>query len=408
MTRHRLISAAAVSAALVLAACGAQDETDPAAESADRPEDGRIEVDEPQTRLVIATDEGATVLDASSGAVLGTFPTQVRPMAVVAGDGRHVMLVQTEAGRTEFLDAGTWASGHGDHHHYYIREPTVRDVSVEGGAPVHVASHDGRTAIFHDDDGSATTFADDGLLIDSLDTTIIDSGAPHHGVVVPQGAGAVVSIPPPSGEDTLPIGVSVVDEDGSEIVRFDDCPGLHGEAALGDVLAFACADGVLLVDGQDSDKVPYPSDDGRIGSFTPGPADDYLVGDYTETSLLAVDVDGAQAHEIGLPEPYAARALDEHGDLVVLTTDGTVNVVDAGEAAIESLIPDVLSPFEIPEDWREPRPTLTVAGHTAYVADPDTSTVTVVDLSSSAAVNTFPVDGVPTGVVAVPSLSLSH
>ena len=405
MTRHQLASAAALSAALVLAACGAQDETDPAADSVAEPEDGRTDVNEPQTRLVVTTEGGASVLDAGSGEVLGTFSTRARPVAVVAGDGRHVLLVQADADLTEILDAGTWASGHGDHHHYYVREPMLRDVRVEGGSPVHVVSHDGQTAIFHDDDGTATVFSDDGLLIDSLDTTIVDSGAPHHGVVVPQGAWAVVSIPPPPGDDTLPIGMSLVDEDGSEFVRFDDCPGLHGEAALGDVLAFACADGVLLVDGQDAQKVPYPSDDGRIGSFTAGPADEYLVGNYTATSLLAVDVDDAHAHEIELDAPYAARALDEHGDLVALTTDGTLHVVDVADAAIESSVPGVLPAFDIPEDWQEPRPTLTVVGHTAYVADPATMTVLAVDLTSGTAVDTFAVDGVPTAIVAVPTPS---
>jgi hypothetical protein len=402
MTRHRLATTT-LAATIVLAACGAQDDPSPAADTLDVPDDGRTEVDEPQVRLVVATEDGVTVFDPASGTALATFGTDVRPAPVVAGDGRHVLLAQADADVTEVVDAGTWAAGHGDHGHFYIREPQLRDSRIEGGMPVHVVSHGGRTAIFHDDDGAATVFADDGLLIDSLDTTIVDSGAPHHGVVVPYGTGAVVSIPPPPGDDTLPTGVSLVGEDGAEIVRFDDCPGLHGEAALGEILAFACEDGVLLVDGESAEKVAYPSDQGRIGSFTPGPAAAHLVGNYTETSLLAIDVEVATAHEITLDVPYAARALDEHGDLVALTTDGTLQVIDVADGTPAGAVPGVLAPFEIPEDWREPRPIMTVVEHTAYVADPATSTVTVVDLAGGNAVDSFSVDGVPTAIVAVPS-----
>lgn len=401
-TTGRVISGTAVlSVAAVLAACGADDETAPAADNLDEPDDGRTEVDAPQPRLIVATETGVVVVDAGDGKILGSFETDIRPSPAVAGDGRHVFLVQTDADVTQVLDAGSWASEHGDHSHYYIVEPTLRDLRIDGDRPVHIVSHDEHTAIFNDGDGTATVFRDAGLLIDSIDSTTIDSGDPHHGVVVPLDSGAVVSISPPPGDDTLPTGVILLDEGGAEIERFDDCPGLHGEATLHDVVVFACADGVLLVDGTEATKVDYPSEDGRIGSFTPGPAEDHLVGNFTATSLLAVDVEGATSHEITVDAPYAARALDEHGDLVVLTTDGTLYVVDPADGDVESSVLEVLAPFEIPEDWQEPRPTITVVGHTAFVADPATSTVTPVDLEDGLAGDPVEIDGVPTAIVSV-------
>jgi hypothetical protein len=403
--------AAALSVAAALVACGAPSETEPAADSLDEPDDGRTEVEQPQPRLVVATETGVTVLDAADGTTLATFQTEIRPTPVVAGDGRHVFLVQTDADVTQVLDAGSWPGEHGDHAHYYVAEPVLRDLRIEGDAPVHVVSHHEHTAIFNDGDGTATVFRDAALLIDSLDPTVIDSGDPHHGVVVPLDTGAVVSIPPPPGDDTLPTGVFLVDESGAEIERFDDCPGLHGETTLHGVVVFACDDGVLLIEGDgaaEATKVEYPSDGGRIGSFTAGPAEGFVVGNYTETALLAVDVEGATAHEISVDAPYAARALDEHGELVLLTTDGTLHVIDPADGAAETAVPDVLPPFEIPEDWREPRPTITVVGHTAFVADPATSTVVPVDLDDGLAGDPFVVDGAPTAIVAVGTGSHAH
>jgi hypothetical protein len=414
----RLATGLVLGLGLVLTACGSED-ADPGAtadseheeasadheehhdEDDEAPGEARTEVDEPQPRLVVAHDNGAFVVDAETGEVLGSFDTVQRPALAVAGDGRHVFLTQDEANLTQVLDAGSWGMDHGDHAHYYIAEPALKDTQIEGDYPVHVVSHDDETAIFNDGDGTATIFRDAGLRIDSLDVRTVDSGAPHHGVVVPADGFSIVSIPSDDEEDTLPLGVAVVDDAGVELARFENCPGLHGEAALGHTVAFACADGILLVDGEDARKVDYPSDEGRTGSFTMGPADEYLVGNFTATSLLALHVEDGTAHEISVDEPYAARALDEHGDLVVLTTDGTLHVIDPADGDVEATVEGVLEPFEIPEDWREPRPTIVVAGHTAFVADPATSTVIPVDLEHQEVESTFALDAIPTSITAV-------
>lgn len=393
---------ASLAVVTLIAACG-QTESPNASPNGPQhaPTETHAEHHEPQPRLVVATTSGVQVLQADDGHVLEDFETVGRPMLSLAGDGRHVFLVQSDADVTNILDAGSWAVAHGDHAHYYTGGASMRESRVEGDTPVHVVSHGDRTAVFHDGDGTAAVFEENGMLIDTLDTTVVNSGGPHHGVVVPTHDGAIVSIPPPPGDDTLPTGVAIVDDAGAEIERFENCPGLHGEATAGDLVAFACEDGVLLVDGTDAQKIDYPSDEGRIGSFTPGPVGDILVGDYTDTSLLAVNVTTEKTLEIDLNEPYAARALDEHGDAVVLTTDGNLHVVDPDTGKITQTVRAVLPTFEIPEDWQEPRPTLAIAGHTAFVADPATSTVIPVDLDVSTVGTAFRLDDEPTGVVAV-------
>jgi hypothetical protein len=55
----------------------------------------------------------------------------------------------------------------------------------------------------------------------------------------------------------------------------------------------------------------------------------------------------------------------------------------------------------LPEDWQQPRPTLTDAGHIAYVADPANSTVIPVALDHGSVEAAFTLDAVPTSIIAV-------
>lgn len=425
--------AAVAALGFVLAACGSADgdPTDRSADDttttdapagadehdhddADTTADTGEEVSEPDVRLVVTTHDGtefgAAVLDADTGAELISVDTAARTVPTVIGDGRHVLLTQSDAGVTQVLDAGSWAEGHGDHFHYYVADPALLDVAVEGDTPIHVVPHDDATAIFHDGEGTATVVADDelGHAADhghDPDSVVVDSGAPHHGVVVPLGEQHLVSIPGPTSED-LPVGVRLVDDEGAELARHEACPELHGETTIGRHVLFACADRILAVDADDATAaataITYPATDGgRVGSFLPGTDDGLAVGNFTETSLLAVDPEAATVTEVDAGGTYAAQSRGAHGEIVVLTTDGTLRVIDPRSGAVDGEVADVVAPFEIPEDWTEPRPTLTVAGHTAYVADSATSTVVPVELESFQRGDPLPVPGVPSGIVAV-------
>lgn len=396
--RPRLAVLGVALAVAALSACG--DASDPATSdsSSEAPDDHRQEVAEPEPRLVVAhSDGGVTVLDAASGDVLGTTDTDEAPNLGVADDGRHVYLVQTEAGRTEVLDAGSWSSAHGDHFHHYVAPPQLRQASVDGTKPIHVVSNDGRTAIFHDGLGSAEMFDEEGLLIDSPDATTVDSGAPHHGVVVPVDAGALVSIP---GPDELPLGVALVDDDGAELARFENCPELHGETIVGDTAAFGCADGVLLVTGQTPVKIPNPDASGeRVGAFvaTESPA---VLGDYGPTSLVVVDIEAATVTVVEAGAPYGAYALGPHGEIVVLTIDGTLRVIDPTTGAASTTVPAVEA-FELPEGHGGVKPTIAVVDHTVFVADPASSTVVPVDLETATVGTPIELDAAPSDLVAV-------
>lgn len=395
-----VLACSCLAAALAISACAADDAEstgDAAAGQESAPPDPtREEVTEPHPRLVVAFDDNTAVLDTGSGEVLASFPADGPKRLTAIGDGRHVALVDADAGTTQFLDAGAWSSAHGDHFHHYVAEPTLRTPAVEGDRPVHVVSNAGRTAVFHDDSGTAEVFDDDGLLIDSVATTTIDSGAPHHGVVVPLADGALVTIP---GTDALPVGVARVDDDGTRTAQFDDCPGLHGEIVVADTAVFGCETGIMLVSGDSASSLPNPDESGeRVGGFVAG-ADSTVVGDYAADSLAVVDVAARTFDVVDAAADVAAYTTGPHGDILALGTDGALRRIDPTTGGVDATV-KVLEPFELPEGHGGVKPSLAVAGHRAFVADPETSTLTPVDLETFTSGEPIALQGAPSDLVA--------
>src|SRR5690606_21933927 len=76
----------------------------------------------------------------------------------------------------------------------------------------------------------------------------------HHGVGLVAFDRILLSNPnPEDAEDALPIGVRALNFDGEEEAVFNECPGLHGEAATDDHVCFGCSDGILCLHEVDGD-----------------------------------------------------------------------------------------------------------------------------------------------------------
>ncbi len=65
----------------------------------------------------------------------------------------------------------------------------------------------------------------------------------------------------------------------------------------------------------------------------------------------------------------------------MLGTDGKLHVLDPASGE-ETAAWDVIDEWEEPIEWQDARPTLFVQGDRAYVSDPDTKELHVVDLNS--------------------------
>lgn len=142
----------------------------------------------------------------------------------------------------------------------------------------------------------------------------------HHGVAVRLSGGKTLLTVGTEDERT---GAKVVDKGGKEIARSEDCPGVHGEAA-----------------GKDEDSR-------------------YILGDYK------VDKDA----ELERPEKVS----------VTDTKDGTLKVIDPKTAEVTEEYP-VIDEWEEPIEWQKARPTLFVQDEVAYVSEPDSKEIHIVDL----------------------------
>jgi hypothetical protein len=94
-------------------------------------------------------------------------------------------------------------------------------------------------------------------------------------------------------------------------------------------------------------------------------------------------------------------ARDGDGNGVVLGTDGALHVVDVRRARVTASVP-VVERWREPLDWTEPRPNLEVVGRTAYVTEPSTSRLHVVDLERGEVVASHELPEVPDELVALP------
>jgi hypothetical protein len=83
-------------------------------------------------------------------------------------------------------------------------------------------------------------------------------------------------------------GVRVFDRSETQLATFDGCPGLHGQATLGNAVAFGCSDGVLIVEVRGggtfaANKIGNPAgspEGARVGVLASHPASPVMVGNF--------------------------------------------------------------------------------------------------------------------------------
>lgn len=390
--------ATAGASALALAACGGGESGEASADSsAPAEETGAAEPSDretteaagPSARVALTYDGGVLVYDAADLEQLADLPAEGFTRLNQGGDNRHLFLTEGESFR--MLDTGTWTEPHGDHGHSYTTEPILSEQRLEGPHPGHLVVHDGRAVAFFD--GSADTLEFDPTTLDAaapIETTEGSAGEAHHGVAVPRADGSTVLT---EGTEDARSTVRVVDADGEEIARTDECPGVHGEAAAADgVIVVGCEDGIVIVDGEEIRKVDAADDYARIGNQAGSPESPVVLGDYKTDpdaelerpqKISLTDTEAGSIRVVDLPASYSFRGLGRgpEGEALVFGTDGTLRVIDPESGEISKEIP-VTEAWEEPDEWQQPMPNLQVSGSKAYITEPEAKTLHVVDLES--------------------------
>ena len=192
------------------------------------------------------------------------------------------------------------------------------------------------------------------------------------------------------GTEEARTGIRVLDADDTEIAASDECPGVHGEAVAADeAVVIGCEDGVVVYRDGVITKVASPDAYGRIGNQAGTEESSVVLGDYKSdpdaelerpTRVSLVDTVAGSLRLVDLPASYTFRSLGRaaDGDALVLGTDGALHVIDPVSGTIERSAP-VVGAWTEPDDWQQPRPTLRVLDGMAYVTDPATEELHVVD-----------------------------
>ena len=371
-------------AALLLGGCAAQ----PPSESA-APDPSETHQATPATdaspRLVTTYDGGVAVLDAGTLQVLAEFEMEGFNRVNPAGDGRHVIISTADAFKV--LDTGAWTEDDGARQ---VAEPVLTGMEFAASKPGHVVHHAGRTVLFSDGTGVVESFATADLAGGRPETQIHTAAQAHHGVAVELANGELVLT---LGNDEQRPGIAVLDADRSEILRNEDCPGVHGEAtAANEAVVIGCETGVLVYADGAITKIASPDAYGRIGNQAGSEESPVTLGDYKSDpdaelerpqriSLINTATKQLQLVDLGTSYSFRSLARGPHGEALVLGTDGALHSIDPDTGEITASTP-VIAAWEEPLEWQQPRPTLTVVDHTAYITDPAANTISAVDIES--------------------------
>ncbi|WP_064443638.1 zinc metallochaperone AztD [Rhodococcus sp. YH3-3] len=358
-------------------------------------------------RLAVSYDGGVLVLDATSLDVVGETEIDGFTRLNPAGDGRHVMISSGEAFKV--LDTGTWSSAHGDHSHYYTADPAMSEVEFAANEPGHVVRHAGKTVLFNDGSGLVEIFDPAQLAKRQPRVETYTTPEPHHGVAVALADGSLLTT---IGNSESRNGIAILDADRKEILRNEQCPGVHGEAvAAGEAIVLGCQDGLLVYKNGAITKVQSPDAYGRIGNQAGSEESDIVLGDYKtdkdaelerpqRVSLTNTTTSELKLVDLGTSYTFRSLGRGPHGEALVLGTDGAIHVIDPNTGVVTKKIA-VIDAWTEPTKWQEPRPALFVEDHTAYVTDPASKKLIAVDLEDGSILTETTLDHAPNELTGV-------
>ncbi|MCD9898935.1 hypothetical protein LUR56_00070 [Streptomyces sp. MT29] len=327
-----------------------------------------------QEPLVATFDGGLYILDGESLKLATTIDLPGFNRVNPAGDKDHVV-VSTDSG-FRVLDA---------------TDQALTGIEYKGAKPGHVVRHAAKTVLFTDGTGEVNVFDPTALSGGKKPAgRTYTSAEPHHGVAIELADGKLVST---LGTEEKRTGALVLDRNNKEIARNEDCPGVHGEAAAkNEAVGVGCEDGILIYQDGEFTKIGSPDDYGRIGNQAGSDASPVLLGDYKtdpeaelerprRVSLIDTEKKKLRLVDLGTSYSFRSLARGPHGEALVLGTDGAIHVIDPATGRIEKKIPAV-SEWQEPLDWQQARPTLFVRGHIAYVSEPGKKALHAIDVEA--------------------------
>lgn len=375
-------------------------------------------------RLFVAdhTQPVVRAIDLGSDKEIGRFDLKGYAALSLSATGRTVFAVQGDQNMVQVIDTGIALSDHGEHRDIEIKEPKLLSTTISGEKPGHVVAHGDDLAIFYDRGGKFDFVRESALLEGKADLKPYDTTAAHHGVAVPMGNHLLVSVPNMEAsvkEGELPprLGLRVLDGDGKQVGDVATCTGLHGEATSARLVAFGCAEGVLVarpggMDGPKLDMLAYSDTlpEGKVSTLLGGTSMQFFLGNYGDDKVVLIDADAKQPYRlVELPLRRVDFTLDpaKPRNGYILTEDGRLHLLDVVDGVITKS-ETVTEPYSKDGHWRDPRPRLAVAGDHIAITDPRKSLVRLVDSETLKETRTIAVEGQPFAIVAAGGSGASH
>lgn len=354
-------------------------------------------------------------IDMETGTKIDTFNVKAPTSLYRSDSGRTVFAVQGKGDVISVLSSGISFGDHGDHGDIHVEAPKLLDVAFEGKKPSHFVDHDGDVALFFDGEGKARVTREADILDGKPAIREVATAAPHHGVAVALGDHVLITEPNQQKPDELPIGIRVVDRTGTSVGNVHDCPDLHGEASSGNLLAIACAKGLLITSSSEStpaiELLPYAGlPEGKSTTLVGGRGLQYFLGSYGPSAVVLIDPKSEDAFRlIDLPTRRVHFAVDpvRAKFAYVFTEDGQLHRIDVVAGKIDASL-KLTEPYSMDGHWSDPRPRIAVAGNRIVVSDPLKSVLHIVDAESFKQGDDIALEGKPFNLVAVGGSGETH
>lgn len=359
--------------------------------------------------LSIDGDTGdLTLLNGQNGDPIA-FYTAPGPTGFVVGTGSESsewMLVNYYDGnKTVIMDTGMALHAHGDHFDLELGQSSIR-TTVDANAPAHFWLHDGLIASVNDADNTINLWNEADLATNAAPFVIpLAIDEPDHGSIVIANDTIYMAYYGNGRVQTYSLEGELLND------HLSDCAGAHGEAVVGDLVLFACAGDVLVLN-QDGEQVriSYPeSQDDALRSNLLAATDNpnIVVGDSAE-GLLEFDIESESSSLIALEQPIRAATVSG-STVVALDATGTLHGIDpvTGEAVWATRVAMGHAEF-LAEESNAFYPFMGAAAGNIYVADPGSGSIVVVDADTGEITNSFDVGGRPSKVIVVAASGVEH
>jgi hypothetical protein len=392
--------------AALSAACGASSDTTAAEDPA------RLRL-----RIAVADAVEATVsvYDVADREISSVVALDARVTDIVASHtGETAVLVREGGGAVQLLSSGVSVIPHKDHVHIFKSRPELLGSAIEHPGSVNVAFGSGQWGAFFSGSeesapgANALVVAEEPWLQGTREPTPVEGSLSHRGYALPvAGSLLVTRRTHPTASDARADSIEVFQggargATGSAPPKgaLVACAELEGAATNGEVAAFACRDGVVVVGADGAASAPLAYAGPRIVLLQSLAGKREMLATDEAGALFRLDLDGLRL----TPVTFEVRACDAVLEIatpprvVALGEDGRVRRWDLAADRAMGTSEAAVAPFACDAAVR---PHLAASPDRAWVSSPSTGEIVEVDTAGGGVVRRIAVGGSPGPIAAL-------